>query len=230
MKVFAHSRQPAGSPLASGTPSSRTDIAEILFTSGTTSEPRGVVLTHGNFLANLEPIETGMEEYRKYEKWFHPLRFVSLVPLSHVFGQFMSLFVPPLLGATVVFENSPHPKDILRTIRRDPSKAEMTEIDLNQLLGETQQSWSDMARDKWKLTLQLELETEGSPTILGDRSHLQQALENLLSNAMKYSPENRDIVVEVTRDGQYGVIRVTDRGVGIPACIASGRAAAHAVS
>jgi long-chain acyl-CoA synthetase len=123
VKVFAHSRQPAGSPLASGTPSSRTDIAEILFTSGTTSEPRGVVLTHGNFLANLEPIETGMEEYRKYEKWFHPLRFVSLVPLSHVFGQFMSLFVPPLLGATVVFENSPHPKDILRTIRRERATA-----------------------------------------------------------------------------------------------------------
>ncbi len=36
-------------------PHNRKNIAEILFTSGTTSEPRGVVLTHGNFLANLEP-------------------------------------------------------------------------------------------------------------------------------------------------------------------------------
>jgi long-chain acyl-CoA synthetase len=97
----------------------RTTIAEILFTSGTTSEPRGVVLTHGNFLANLEPLERGIDAYRKYERWFHPLRFVSLVPLSHVFGQFMTLFVPPLLGAAVVFESSNHPVDIMRTIKRE---------------------------------------------------------------------------------------------------------------
>ena len=109
----------ADSVPAPGQQASRTDVAEILFTSGTTSEPRGVVLTHGNFLANLEPIETGIQEYGKREKWFHPLGFVSLVPLSHVFGQFMSVFVPPLLGATVVLENSPHPRDILRTIRRE---------------------------------------------------------------------------------------------------------------
>jgi long-chain acyl-CoA synthetase len=99
-------------------PLTRKHIAEILFTSGTTAEPRGVVLTHGNFLANLEPIERGMQRYLKYERFLHPLRFVSLVPLSHVFGQFMALFVPPLLGATVVFENSSNPAEILRTIKR----------------------------------------------------------------------------------------------------------------
>ncbi len=104
-------------------PITRDHVAQILFTSGTTNEPRGVVLTHGNFLANLEPLEKGMEEYRKYERWVHPLRFASLVPLSHVFGQFMTLFVPPLLGATVVFENSPHPAEILRTVKRQRATA-----------------------------------------------------------------------------------------------------------
>jgi long-chain acyl-CoA synthetase len=102
-------------------PITRDHLAQILFTSGTTSEPRGVVLTHGNFLANLEPLEQGIDEYRKYERWFHPLRFVSVVPLSHVFGQFMTLFVPPLLGATVVFENSANPNEILRAIPRERS-------------------------------------------------------------------------------------------------------------
>jgi long-chain acyl-CoA synthetase len=102
-----------------GNSASRTDIAEILFTSGTTSEPRGVVLTHGNFLANLEPLDEQMAPYRKYERWVHPLRFVSTVPLSHVFGQFMALFVPCLLGATVVFENSALPPEILRSIKRE---------------------------------------------------------------------------------------------------------------
>lgn len=104
-------------------PIGRTHIAQILFTSGTTAEPRGVVLTHGNFLANLEPLERGIAPYRKYEKWFHPLRFVSLVPLSHVFGQFMALFVPPLLGAAMVFENSANPREIIRTVKRERATA-----------------------------------------------------------------------------------------------------------
>ncbi len=81
------------------------------------------MLTHGNFLANLEPLERGIEPYRKYERWFHPLRFVSLVPLSHVFGQFMALFVPPLLGATVVFEESANPAEVVRTVKRERATA-----------------------------------------------------------------------------------------------------------
>lgn len=107
----------------SDVPLTRTHVAQILFTSGTTSEPRGVVLTHGNFLANLEPLETGIAWYRKYERWFHPLRFVTLVPLSHVFGQFMALLVPPLLGAGVVFEPSANPAEVMRTIKRERATA-----------------------------------------------------------------------------------------------------------
>jgi len=106
-----------------GDESTRSTIAEILYTSGTTAEPRGVVLTHGNFLANLEPLERGIDEYRKYERWFHPLRFVTLVPLSHVFGQFMALFVPPLLGAAVIFEPSSNPGEITRTIKQERGTA-----------------------------------------------------------------------------------------------------------
>ena len=106
-----------------GDTSSRSTIAEILYTSGTTAEPRGVVLTHGNFLANLEPLESGINEYRKYERWFHPLRFTTLVPLTHVFGQFMALFVPPLLGAAVVFEASTNPAEIIRNVNRERATA-----------------------------------------------------------------------------------------------------------
>ncbi len=104
-------------------PIMRNHIAQIVFTSGTTAEPRGVVLTHGNFLANLEPLEQGIDPYRNYERWFHPLRFVTLVPLSHVFGQFMALFVPPLLGATVVFEHPANPSEIIQTVKRERATA-----------------------------------------------------------------------------------------------------------
>ena len=57
----------------------------------------------------------------------------------------------------------------------------------------------------------------GTPVpVMIDPEAAEQALENLLSNAMKYSPESREILVEVLKDGQDGVVRVTDRGVGIP--------------
>jgi long-chain acyl-CoA synthetase len=121
--VVASPRPTTAADIAPGDEPTRSTIAEILYTSGTTAEPRGVVLTHGNFLANLEPLERGIEEYRKYERWMHPLRFVTLVPLSHVFGQFMALFVPPLLGAAVVFEPSSNPAEIMRTVTRERATA-----------------------------------------------------------------------------------------------------------
>jgi long-chain acyl-CoA synthetase len=97
----------------------RNSIAQIIFTSGTTDEPKGVVISHGNILANLEPIEAAMRPYLKWERPFHPLHFLNLVPLSHVFGQFLGIWIPPLLGATVFFQDSLNPTEIVSTIRRE---------------------------------------------------------------------------------------------------------------
>jgi long-chain acyl-CoA synthetase len=97
----------------------REDAVQIVFTSGTTGEPKGVVITHGNILANLEPIEREIQKYLRYERIFHPLRFLNLLPLSHVFGQFMGIFVPPLIGATVLFLESIKPSEIRRTIHEE---------------------------------------------------------------------------------------------------------------
>jgi two-component system phosphate regulon sensor histidine kinase PhoR len=52
--------------------------------------------------------------------------------------------------------------------------------------------------------------------VLIDAEAAEQALENLLSNAMKYSPDHREIIVEVDRAGGYGMVRVRDCGIGIP--------------
>jgi long-chain acyl-CoA synthetase len=97
----------------------RSDELEIVFTSGTTAEPRGVVLTHGNVLSNLEPIEREITRYRKYERFFHPLKFLNLLPLSHVFGQMLGIFIPQILGATSIFLDSLRPADVAATIRRE---------------------------------------------------------------------------------------------------------------
>jgi len=74
------------------------EILQIVFTSGTTAEPKGVVITHGNVLANIAPLEREMRGYVKYERWVHPVRFLNLLPLSHVFGQFLGMFLPPILA------------------------------------------------------------------------------------------------------------------------------------
>jgi long-chain acyl-CoA synthetase len=109
---------------ASGTPAlqsevGRDDILQIVFTSGTTAEPKGVVITHGNVLANIAPLELEMQRYLKYERWVHPVRFLNLLPLSHVFGQFLGMFLPPMLGGTVIFQEELKPSEIVRTIRRE---------------------------------------------------------------------------------------------------------------
>jgi len=95
------------------------DVLQIVFTSGTTAEPKGVVITHGNVLANIAPLEREMQRYLKYEHFVHPLRFLNLLPLSHVFGQFLGMFLPPLLGGTVIFQQELKPSEVIRTIRRE---------------------------------------------------------------------------------------------------------------
>jgi len=112
--VAQHSPGPYPSPSLD-----RNSLAQIIFTSGTTDEPKGVAISHGNILANLEPLEMLMQPYLKWERPFHPLRFLDLVPLSHVFGQFLGIWVPPLLGATVIFQDTLNPTEIISTIKRE---------------------------------------------------------------------------------------------------------------
>jgi long-chain acyl-CoA synthetase len=103
---------------AAAVPVTRDDIAEIIFTSGATAEPKGVVLTHRNVLANIIPVEREVLKYKKYGRPFFPLRFLNLLPLSHMFGQAMATFVPPMLAGTVVFIRGYNPHEIVRQIHK----------------------------------------------------------------------------------------------------------------
>jgi len=62
---------------------------------------------------------------------------------------------------------------------------------------------------------ELRLAVDNVPPIHGDRVALEQAVTNLLTNAMKYSGDHREIEVSVTRQGDRAVVRVHDHGAGI---------------
>src|SRR5262249_22328225 len=79
---------------------SRDELCCILYTSGTTGTPKGVMLTHGNILFNCEAIQKT-----------HPRPIEGLVlswlPLSHIFGRTVDHYLNLALGATVALADSP---------------------------------------------------------------------------------------------------------------------------
>jgi signal transduction histidine kinase len=135
-------------------------------------------------------------------------------------------------------------QQILRTVRRDPSKAEVARIDLNALVRETHQTWAEMGWDKWKLRVTADL-ADGPLWVSADLSHLQQAVENLLFNARDATFEMRnhlreearrnpaldaagrrqklleaaawkgEVVLRTRREGGEAVLEVRDNGIGM---------------
>jgi len=135
-------------------------------------------------------------------------------------------------------------QQILRTVRRDPSKAEMMRLDLNELVSDTCRTWQELAREKWKVLITADV-APGPLVVHGDLSHLQQAIENLLFNARDATFEMRNhlrdaarrdprmdadarrralidaagwkgqVQLRTHRDGDRAVLEVQDNGVGM---------------
>ena len=80
----------------------RSALAEVVFTSGTTGAPKGVMLTHGNILSDLE---AGLKAF-EISEW---TRMLSLLPLSHMFEQVAGCFAPLRVGASVCYPGSLRP-------------------------------------------------------------------------------------------------------------------------
>ena len=72
------------------------DLASVLYTSGTTGNPKGVMLTHDNFLSN---VRGGLERVPVYD-WYTSL---SALPLSHVLERTAGYYMPLLVGCTIAY-------------------------------------------------------------------------------------------------------------------------------
>ncbi|MEX1336598.1 MAG: AMP-binding protein, partial [Candidatus Limnocylindrales bacterium] len=88
------------------------DLAEIIFTSGTTSDPKGVMLTHGQIVHSARAIGQAAMGDR-------PDRGLAVAPLSHMYGQVVPLLMGFISGSTLVFLHALSPKALVTTMRRE---------------------------------------------------------------------------------------------------------------
>lgn len=86
-------------------------------------------------------------------------------------------------------------------------------LDLGSLLQQIVSVIQDQVRHK-DFVIQLEIE-KPLPAIKADRESMNQAITNLIDNAVKYSGEARNIIVRAFAEGQYLIITVKDFGIGI---------------
>ena len=86
------------------------DLLEIVFTSGTTGDPKGAMLTHRNLVSNARSL---LEVFSLQANE----RLLSVLPLSHLFEQTVGFLTPLLAGASVVYPVSRQPSVLVRTFR-----------------------------------------------------------------------------------------------------------------
>jgi signal transduction histidine kinase len=94
-----------------------------------------------------------------------------------------------------------------------PAASHRVPLELGQTLEEMRDRLATYSNGRTlEFTLQV---SDDVPSVLGDRNHLERVIENLVSNAVKFSPEGGSIAIRATRDDRDAVITVSDSGLGI---------------
>jgi long-chain acyl-CoA synthetase len=86
------------------------DLASLLYTSGTTADPKGVMLTHANFLAEVEAVFAWADIGEKDA-------VLGVLPMFHVLAQMANLLLPLVKGARVVYLETLNTTELLRALR-----------------------------------------------------------------------------------------------------------------
>jgi long-chain acyl-CoA synthetase len=85
------------------------DTAELVFTSGTTGNPKGVILTHQNIISNVKMARTAVNPTPKF-------RLLSILPLSHMYEQTPGLLTPLGGGASITYLATLRPDIIIKAM------------------------------------------------------------------------------------------------------------------
>jgi signal transduction histidine kinase len=93
-----------------------------------------------------------------------------------------------------------------------PLPVRLEEIDLVRMAH-------DLAGEHQRQTASHRIRVEGDGEVRGawDQSRIQRVLNNLVENAVKYSPDGGEVTIRAVRDGDQARVSVQDRGIGIPA-------------
>ena len=95
------------------------DILEIVYTSGTTAEPKGVILTNKNIVSNI----ASLSEVLSYDtNW----KFLSVLPLSHMLEQNAGLFIPLFYGCSITYLRTRKSAAIIQAMQEENSTSVIT--------------------------------------------------------------------------------------------------------
>ncbi len=106
--------------------------------------------------------------------------------------------------------------DLLFVAQADAGRLslEQAQVDLAELAADCVEGVAPAAAEK---SINLVLSATQVPAFVGDRGRLAQVLDNLVSNALKFTPEGGTVEVSTKDNGDHVSIEVTDNGIGIPA-------------
>lgn len=141
---------------------SRSDTAEIVFTSGTSGNPKGVMLTHGNILSNIESIQTVVPLKPEY-------KLLSILPLSHMFETTAGLLTPIASGASILYAEKVEPRGIMLAMNQE---------------GITCMAVVPQVLQLFKKGIEMQAAKEGKEKQLELMSKLSSKLPNLLRRLM----------------------------------------------
>jgi len=97
---LAENAQSNGAAPSAQTVTNETHLAAIVYTSGTTGKPKGVMLTHRNIISNIKAV------LARVDVWVSDV-FLSFLPLSHTFERTIGYYLPLAAGSCVVYARSP---------------------------------------------------------------------------------------------------------------------------
>ena len=156
-------------------------------------------------------------------------RFLSIMshefrtPLANIMGYAELVQDDPLLSPTsrsdlqVISRNAQHVNQMVDEILAAAASGSdgagvRLPIDLAELVQEAGDSSGPEASRKG---IRLSVETDGALPVLGDRTGLVRVLDNLVSNALKYSGSGTEVSLRASREGPWAVCAVQDHGLGI---------------